>query len=256
LTNRSGNSIGNLYLVDFGSVQTVASKDSGTITIVGSYGYMPFEQFSGQTTIASDLYSFGMTLIYLMTGVHPAELPQVNGRVQFKNTAISNSLIRWLEKMTHPFADQRFDSAKVAIAELKSKHGSHSDDSHLIPVGSNVKLYRDQNKLEIVFEKRRKKQISGVIAIFWIFGIIFTGGAMIFALLMINILINVIQRIINKLIEEDAKKGEEFVFGVVVVDVGVGFVIEVLFVDVFVDVFIDLFVDVFLFLFIIDEAGA
>ena len=36
LTNRSGNSIGNLYLVDFGSVQTVASKDSGTMTIVGS----------------------------------------------------------------------------------------------------------------------------------------------------------------------------------------------------------------------------
>ncbi|MBO1069336.1 MAG: serine/threonine protein kinase [Dolichospermum sp. DEX189] len=100
LTNRSGNSIGNLYLVDFGSVQTVASKDSGTMTIVGSYGYMPFEQFSGQTTIASDLYSFGMTLIYLMTGVHPAELPQVNGRVQVKNIAISNKLIRWLEKMT------------------------------------------------------------------------------------------------------------------------------------------------------------
>lgn len=153
LTNRSGNSIGNLYLVDFGSVQTVASKDSGTITIVGSYGYMPFEQFSGQTTIASDLYSFGMTLIYLMTGVHPAELPQVNGRVQFKNIAISNRLIRWLEKMTHPFADQRFDSAKVAMAELKSKNGSHSDDSHLRPVGSKVKLYRDQNKLEIVLEK-------------------------------------------------------------------------------------------------------
>jgi serine/threonine protein kinase len=197
LTNRSGNSIGNLYLVDFGSVQTVASKDSGTMTIVGSYGYMPFEQFSGQTTIASDLYSFGMTLIYLMTGVHPAELPQVNGRVQFKNIAINNKLIRWLEKMTHPFADQRFDSAKVAIAELKSKNESHSDDSHLRPVGSKVKLYRDQNKLEIVFEKKRKKQITTVIVIFLFFGMIFAGGAIILALLMIGILIKVIPIIIN-----------------------------------------------------------
>jgi serine/threonine protein kinase len=181
LTNRSGNSIGNLYLVDFGSVQTVASKDSGTMTIVGSYGYMPFEQFSGQTTIASDLYSFGMTLIYLMTGVHPAELPQVNGRVQFKNTALSNRLIRWLEKMTHPFADQRFDSAKVAMAELKSKNGSHSDDSHLRPVGSKVKLYRDQNKLEIVLEKPNlllTKIINTNIAItlLSIVCMIFTGG--------------------------------------------------------------------------------
>lgn len=197
LTNRSGNSIGNLYLVDFGSVQTVASKDSGTMTIVGSYGYMPFEQFSGQTTIASDLYSFGMTLIYLMTGVHPAELPQVNGRVQFKNTAISNRLIRWLEKMTNPFPDQRFDSAKVAMAELKSKNESHSDDSHLRPVGSKVKLYRDQNKLEIVFEKKRKKQITTVIVIFLFFGMIFAGGAIILALLMIGILIKVIPIIIN-----------------------------------------------------------
>ena len=72
LTNRSGNSIGNVYLVDFGSVQTVASKDNGTITIVGTYGYIPLEQFGGQTTTASDLYSLGMTLIYLITGVHPA----------------------------------------------------------------------------------------------------------------------------------------------------------------------------------------
>jgi hypothetical protein len=99
--------------------------------------------------------------------------------------------------MTHPFADQRFDSAKVAMAELKSKHGSHSDDSHLIPVGSNVKLYRDQNKLEIVFEKKRKKQITTVIVIFLFFGMIFAGGAIILALLMIGILIKVIPIIIN-----------------------------------------------------------
>ena len=74
LTNRSGNSVGDVYLVDFGSVQTVASKENGTITIVGSYGYIPLEQFGGQTTVASDLYSLGMTLIYLITGVHPAEI--------------------------------------------------------------------------------------------------------------------------------------------------------------------------------------
>ena len=138
------------------------------------------------------------TLIYLMTGVHPAELPQVNGRVQFKNTAISNRLIRWLEKMTHPFPDQRFDSAKVAMAELKSKNGSHSDDSHLRPVGSKVKLYRDQNKLEIVFEKRREKQtyIATVFIISLFFGMMFGGGATILVL-MIGILIKAIPRIIN-----------------------------------------------------------
>ncbi len=62
LTNRSGNSVGNIYLVDFGSVQNVLANDDGTITIVGTYGYMPIEQFSGQTIRASDLYSLGATL--------------------------------------------------------------------------------------------------------------------------------------------------------------------------------------------------
>ncbi|MBS3029790.1 MAG: serine/threonine protein kinase [Dolichospermum sp. DET50] len=203
LTNRSGNSIGNLYLVDFGSVQTVASKDSGTMTIVGSYGYMPFEQFSGQTTIASDLYSFGMTLIYLMTGVHPAELPQVNGRVQVKNIAISNKLIRWLEKMTHPFPDQRFDSAKVAMAELKSKNESHSDDSHLRPVGSKVKIYRDQNKLEIVLEKYELGVMSialPLIILSIVAGMLFTSGIAVlvcFGLITLGVLIRPVAAVIN-----------------------------------------------------------
>ncbi|MGB3534227.1 MAG: protein kinase [Microcoleaceae cyanobacterium] len=65
LTDRSGNSPGTVYLVDFGSVKTVIQ--SGTITIVGTYGYMPTEQFGGKTTPASDLYSLGATLIYLIT---------------------------------------------------------------------------------------------------------------------------------------------------------------------------------------------
>ncbi|HEY9704456.1 MAG TPA: serine/threonine-protein kinase, partial [Allocoleopsis sp.] len=65
ITNRSGNSIGDVYLVDFGSVQTVAkNKEGGTITIVGTYGYMPPEQYFGKAGPASDLYSLGMTIIY------------------------------------------------------------------------------------------------------------------------------------------------------------------------------------------------
>ena len=108
LTNRSGNSIGDVYLVDFGSVQTVAKKEAGTITIVGSYGYIPLEQFMGQTTYASDLYSLGMTLIYLVTGIHPAELTQATGKVQFDDSTISRAFARWLSKITEPYTDKRY----------------------------------------------------------------------------------------------------------------------------------------------------
>ena len=53
-----------MYLVDFGAVQA-AAVEQGTITVVGTYGYMPPEQFGGRAVAASDLYSLGATLIYL-----------------------------------------------------------------------------------------------------------------------------------------------------------------------------------------------
>ena len=151
LKNRSGNSIGDVYLVDFGSVQTVAKKEEGTITIVGSYGYIPLEQFGGQTTTASDLYSLGMTLIYLLTGTHPAELPQVDGRVKF-NAEISKRFERWLEKMTHPHLDKRFDSAKAAQLALKSEDGSYGNFDQLKPAHTQIRLYRDRNRLQITWQ--------------------------------------------------------------------------------------------------------
>jgi len=52
--DRSAHQVGDLYLVDFGSVQT-AVREMGTMTIVGTYGYMPPEQFSGRAFPASDL---------------------------------------------------------------------------------------------------------------------------------------------------------------------------------------------------------
>jgi serine/threonine protein kinase len=150
LSNLSGDSIGDVYLVDFGSVQTVAKKGEGTITIVGSYGYMPLEQFGGQTTTASDLYSLGMTLIYLLTGTHPAELTQVDGRVKF-NAEISKRFERWLERMTHPHLDKRFDNAKVAQLALKSQDGSYGGFDQLKPADTQIRLCRDRNKLQITW---------------------------------------------------------------------------------------------------------
>jgi serine/threonine protein kinase len=153
LGNRSGNSIGDVYLVDFGSVQTAASKDGGTITIVGSYGYIPLEQFGGQTRTVSDLYSLGMTIIYLLTGIHPAELSQVNGQVKF-TAEIDNHFRRWLEKMTQPYLDKRFESAKIARSSLESKSDDNGDFIHFRPPNSQIKLLADRNRLEILLSSR------------------------------------------------------------------------------------------------------
>lgn len=120
LSDRSGNNIGKVYLVDFGSVQTLAATEGGTITVVGTYGYMPPEQFGGRAVPASDLYSLGATLIYLVTGKHPADLPQKDLRIQFEQVIHLNpTLSNWLKQLTEPSLDRRLTSAAEALQALK-----------------------------------------------------------------------------------------------------------------------------------------
>ncbi len=105
LGERSGNSVGQVSLVDFGSVQTVLASEGSTRTVVGTYGYMPPEQFGGRTVPASDLYSLGATLIYLATGIQPADLPQKDFRMQFEQVAnLSPNFINWLRWLIEPIS--------------------------------------------------------------------------------------------------------------------------------------------------------
>ncbi len=110
---QSKSTFGKVHLIDFGSVQASTSGTPGTITIVGSHGYIPLEQFGGQAVPASDLYSLGMTMLYLASGTHPSAMPLAkNGRVEMKLPQLSIRYRQWLDKMTHPYLEQRYDSAQ------------------------------------------------------------------------------------------------------------------------------------------------
>ena len=85
LADKTLDGVGDVYLIDFGSVQQCFVKEFGTRTIVGTYGYMPLEQFGDRSVPASDIYSLGATLIYLVAGSHPADLPLRDGRIQFED---------------------------------------------------------------------------------------------------------------------------------------------------------------------------
>lgn len=111
----------NIYLVDFGAVQDKAAKEGATFTIVGTYGYAPMEQFGGRAVPASDLYALGASLIHILTGVSPSDLPQRDLRIQFTDRInITPSFINWLQKMTEPAPEQRFSTARQALYTLKS----------------------------------------------------------------------------------------------------------------------------------------
>jgi serine/threonine protein kinase len=110
-----------IYLVDFGAVQDKAAKEGVSFTVVGTYGYAPMEQFGGRAVAASDLYALGASLIHLLTGTSPSDLPQRDLRIQFTDRVnLSPSFVSWLEKMTEPAPEQRFATAQQALIALKS----------------------------------------------------------------------------------------------------------------------------------------
>ena len=125
LGDRSGHSIGQVYLVDFGAVQTVNTNN--TITVVGTYGYMPPEQFGGRSSPVSDLYSLGATVLYLVTGQQPADLMTDDLQLDFGSISnISTEFEAWIRKMIASVPSKRFASARDAIDAL-------SENSNAIP---------------------------------------------------------------------------------------------------------------------------
>ncbi|HEY9863342.1 MAG TPA: serine/threonine-protein kinase [Candidatus Obscuribacterales bacterium] len=111
-----------IYLVDFGAVQSQASVTGVTFTVVGTSGYAPLEQFWGRAVAASDLYALGATLIHLLTNTFPADLPQQDSRIKFANRVSLNPyFIRWIEQMTEISLEKRIQTAREALKSLQSK---------------------------------------------------------------------------------------------------------------------------------------
>jgi len=186
LTHSSIHDTGDVYLVDFGSVQTLAARESGTITVVGTYGYMPPEQFGGRAVPASDLYSLGATLIYLVTGTHPADLPQKDLRIEFERFAnISPAFSRWLKWMTEPSLDRRLSSAEAALKAIDSPLTETAN--YLVkqkPSGCKVKLNKTRDSLEIVIPEAGFSPhilFLSLFAIAWNSGILLWTTAALFA---------------------------------------------------------------------------
>ncbi len=152
LRDRTANSVGKVYLVDFGSVQNLVAVEGGTITVVGTYGYMPPEQFGGRAVPASDLYSLGATIIYLLTGTHPANLPQRNLRIHFEAAlSLDDAFKRWLRQMIEPSLERRFTSASTALkALLKPEQWARSQirlQGH--PANSSIRMKVGSDKLQL-----------------------------------------------------------------------------------------------------------
>lgn len=62
------------YLIDFGAVANPQRKSMNS-TIAGTQGYMAPEQLIGDATIQSDFYGLGATVLHMITGISPVDIP-------------------------------------------------------------------------------------------------------------------------------------------------------------------------------------
>lgn len=118
------------FLIDFGAVKEtirsiVSSPGYPTQSLVmGTPGYMPSEQAAGRPVYATDIYSLGLTAIYLLTGVHPRELEinQQTGEISWQQYApnVSPDLAMILNRAIKPHASDRFSTASKMLHALQS----------------------------------------------------------------------------------------------------------------------------------------
>ena len=113
---------GELFLVDFGSVQDELKGNLGGSTVAGTFGYMAPEQFGGDASPASDLYGLGALAIRLATRREPHTMLDHANRLQWQEQARLRAATRlFLDRMVAPDLARRFNDVRSARAGLQNR---------------------------------------------------------------------------------------------------------------------------------------
>ena len=117
-------------LIDFGAVKEAMNTQVATpgapaqSMVIGTPGFMPAEQAGGRPTYASDLYSLGLTAVFLLTRKMPQDLRTDNrtGEFLWRQDAptINPNLAMVIDRSIRFNARDRFATAKDMLNALQS----------------------------------------------------------------------------------------------------------------------------------------
>jgi formylglycine-generating enzyme required for sulfatase activity len=116
-----------LVLVDFGAAKAVTPVNrSVTGTMIGSAEYVAPEQMNGKAVNASDLYSLGVTCLYLLTGISPFDLFDVGEhewiwRDYLVDNLVSDDLGNILDRLVIFGTKRRYQSVEEVLKNLSPK---------------------------------------------------------------------------------------------------------------------------------------
>lgn len=124
---------GHTFLVDFGAIQHKLHEETvGGSTSVGTLGYLPMEQTLGKARPASDIYSLGVAVVVLMTGMQPESLPldEHTGKIDLRRLGLvpapadpteRRRVLAFLDGALEPAVGKRLGTARAALEVLDGR---------------------------------------------------------------------------------------------------------------------------------------
>jgi serine/threonine protein kinase len=124
---------GMLKVADFGTSRFLEIAAHGT-TVIGSPPYMAPEQFQGKAVFASDIYSLGVTMFQMMTGMLPYDTPSpadldrlMRGELltspRLKNPKIPKAINDIIMKAMAPEITARYQRATDLLDDVLAARG-------------------------------------------------------------------------------------------------------------------------------------
>lgn len=144
---------GNIKIIDFGIAREYKEQSLADTTVLGTKGYAPPEQYSGQTDARSDIFALGMTMHHLLTGIDPRS-GEAYAPVRMWNPELSEGIEIIIDKCVEPAPENRYQNCSDLLYDLE-----HPD---LITRG---------------YKKRQKRKVAAFMAAAGMTVVLFLTGA-------------------------------------------------------------------------------
>lgn len=109
---------GTIKIIDFGIAREYKEQNLTDTTVLGTKGYAPPEQYSGQTDARSDIYALGMTMHHLLTGIDPRS-GEAYAPVRMWNPNLSDGVELIIHKCVQPAAENRYQNCADLLYDLE-----------------------------------------------------------------------------------------------------------------------------------------
>ena len=150
-----------VYLIDFGAVANPIVQGGGS-TVAGTFGYMPPEQLMGKPCPESDIYALGATIVYMLSGVSPADIQTLEFRLVIEPhlQAFPAAIMHVLGRMLEPSVQNRLTDydeirryfnrfSKSDFSEIDLNDNKFYTSSDYVEQFKSVKTLWDNGNLQL-----------------------------------------------------------------------------------------------------------